>query len=47
MSILIIVFSTEVFEHVFNIDEVLPEINRVLKKEWLPVHHLSVCLAGT
>jgi len=25
------VFSTEVFEHVFNIDEILPEINRVLK----------------
>ncbi len=25
------VFSTEVFEHVFNIDEVLPEIVRVLK----------------
>lgn len=25
------VFSTEVFEHVFNIDEVLPEIRRVLK----------------
>jgi len=26
------VFATEVFEHVFNIDEVLPEIHRVLKK---------------
>ena len=25
------VFATEVFEHVFNIDEVLPEIKRVLK----------------
>ncbi len=25
------VFATEVFEHVFNIDEVLPEINRVMK----------------
>jgi len=25
-------FCSEVFEHVFNIDEVLPEINRVLKK---------------
>jgi len=27
------VFSTEVFEHVFNIDEVLPEIKRVLRKD--------------
>jgi len=26
------VFTTEVFEHVFNLDEVLPEINRVMKK---------------
>lgn len=25
------VFATEVFEHIFNIDEVLPEITRVLK----------------
>lgn len=25
------VFSTEVFEHVFNLDEMLPEINRVMK----------------
>lgn len=25
------VFSSEVFEHVFNLEEVLPEINRVLK----------------
>ncbi len=25
------VFATEVFEHIFNIDEVLPEIKRVLK----------------
>lgn len=25
------VFSSEVFEHIFNIDEVLPEIHRVLK----------------
>jgi SAM-dependent methyltransferase len=25
------IFSTEVFEHIFNIDDVLPEINRVLK----------------
>lgn len=25
------IFSCEVFEHVFNIDEILPEINRVLK----------------
>ena len=25
------IFATEVFEHIFNIDEVLPEINRVLK----------------
>jgi ubiquinone/menaquinone biosynthesis C-methylase UbiE len=25
------IFSTEVFEHVFNIDEILPEIYRVLK----------------
>lgn len=25
------VFSSEVFEHVFNLDEILPEINRVLK----------------
>jgi len=25
------IFSTEVFEHVFNIDDILPEINRVLK----------------
>lgn len=25
------VFSSEVFEHVFNIEEILPEINRVLK----------------
>lgn len=27
------VFSSEVFEHVFNLDEILIEINRVLKKE--------------
>ncbi len=26
------VFSSEVFEHIFNIDEILPEINRVMKK---------------
>ena len=26
------VFSSEVFEHIFNINEILPEINRVLKK---------------
>src|SRR5689334_12356494 len=26
------VFATEVFEHVFNLDEILVEINRVLKK---------------
>ncbi len=26
------VFCSEVFEHVFNIDELLPEINRVLKR---------------
>jgi SAM-dependent methyltransferase len=26
------VFSSEVFEHVFNPDEILPEINRVMKK---------------
>lgn len=26
------VFSTEVFEHVFNLTEILPEINRVMKK---------------
>lgn len=25
------IFCTEVFEHIFNIDEILPEINRVLK----------------
>lgn len=25
------VFSSEVFEHIFNLDEILPEINRVLK----------------
>jgi SAM-dependent methyltransferase len=25
------VFSSEVFEHVFNLDEILPEINRVMK----------------
>ena len=27
------IFSTEVFEHVFNLDEVLPEVFRVLKKD--------------
>ena len=27
------VFATEVFEHVFNLDEILVEINRVLKKD--------------
>lgn len=26
------VFSSEVFEHVFNLEEILPEINRVMKK---------------
>jgi len=26
------VFATEVFEHIFNIDEVIPEIHRVLKQ---------------
>ena len=26
------IFSSEVFEHIFNLDEILPEINRVLKK---------------
>ncbi|MBK8496718.1 MAG: methyltransferase domain-containing protein [Chitinophagaceae bacterium] len=25
------VFSSEVFEHIFNLEEILPEINRVLK----------------
>lgn len=29
------VFSTEVFEHVFNLNEILPEINRVMKKDGL------------
>ena len=29
------VFSTEVFEHVFNLDVVLTEINRVMKKDSL------------
>ncbi len=28
------ILSTEVFEHIFNIDEVLDELNRVLKKWW-------------
>lgn len=28
------IVSTEVFEHIFNIDEVLVELNRVLKKWW-------------
>lgn len=28
------IISTEVFEHIFNIDEVLLELNRVLKKWW-------------
>lgn len=27
------VFTTEVFEHVFNLPEILPEINRVMKKD--------------
>jgi SAM-dependent methyltransferase len=27
------VFATEVFEHVFNLDEILSEINRVMKKD--------------
>jgi len=27
------VFATEVFEHVFNLDEILVEINRVMKKD--------------
>lgn len=27
------VFSSEVFEHIFNIDEILPELKRVMKKE--------------
>jgi len=26
------IFSTEVFEHIFNIEKILPEINRVLKQ---------------
>jgi ubiquinone/menaquinone biosynthesis C-methylase UbiE len=29
------VFSSEVFEHVFNLEEILPEINRVLKQDGL------------
>jgi len=29
------VFATEVFEHVFNLDEIIPEINRVMKKDGL------------
>lgn len=29
------VFASEVFEHVFNLDEILSEINRVLKKDGL------------
>lgn len=29
------VFTTEVFEHVFNLTEILPEINRVMKKDAL------------
>ncbi len=28
------IITTEVFEHIFNIDEVLIELNRVLKKWW-------------
>jgi SAM-dependent methyltransferase len=27
------VFSSEVFEHIFNIDEILPELHRVMKNE--------------
>src|SRR5262245_45614230 len=27
------VFSSEVFEHIFNLEEVIPEIKRVLKKQ--------------
>jgi ubiquinone/menaquinone biosynthesis C-methylase UbiE len=26
------VFSSEVFEHVFNLEEIIPELNRVMKK---------------
>lgn len=27
------IFTSEVFEHIFNIDEIIKELNRVLKKE--------------
>jgi len=29
------VFSSETFEHIFNLEEIIKEINRVLKKEGL------------
>lgn len=38
------IFSSEVFEHIFNLEEILSELNRVLVHEGGDVINSSICL---